>query len=173
MTSIYRNIGPEPGEPLFSQEQAIRSRLADGDLDFLAGDAIQNIYRAAAVVRQHAERELLSKHGLTWGGFTVLWVLWVLGSMESSALAAECGLAKGTVTGMVATLEKRDLASRHRLSSDRRRVEVRLTDEGERLIAELYPRFNRVETSLVAGLDDESQQALARALRQVILNAES
>jgi len=173
MTSIYRNAGSAPGETVFAQEQAIATRLAGTELDFGAAAAIQNIYRAAAVVRQHAERELLAQNGLTWGGFTVLWVLWVLGSMESSALAAECGLAKGTVTGMVATLEKRDLASRHRLKTDRRRVEVRLTSEGERLIADLYPRFNELETSLVAGLDADEQQALAQALRRVILNAEA
>lgn len=173
MTSIYTQEGPGSDDRLFAQEQAIRAQLDDRELDFGAAAAIQNIYRAAAVVRQHAERELLAENGLTWGGFTVLWVLWVLGSMESSALAAECGLAKGTVTGMVATLEKRELASRHRLAADRRRVEVRLTDEGERLIAALYPRFNSLEVSLVEGLDDDAQQALARALRRVILNAEA
>lgn len=183
MTSIYRNSsagdgagsgdGAGTGDGLFVQEEAIRARLDDQELNLGAAAAIQNIYRAAAVVRQHAERELLSEHGLTWGGFTVLWVLWVLGSMESSSLAAECGVAKGTVTGLVATLEKRDLASRHRLTADRRRVEVRLTAQGERLIADLYPRFNTLEVALVAGLDEQSQQDLARALRQVIVNAEA
>lgn len=163
---------PTPDD-LLSAERDIRARLAGEPFDFEAAQAIQNIYRAASAVRSRAERELLNERGLTWGGFTMLWVLWVWGTMDSSSLAAECGVAKGTMTGMVTTLEKRGLVRRERDTEDRRRIEVMLTTEGKHLIADTYPRFNKVEVALVDGLSGEDRRTLSRLLRKIITNAEA
>lgn len=160
-------------DELLRAEHDIRARLAGQPFDFESAQAIQNIYRAASAVRVRAEREHLAEHRLTWGGFTMLWVLWVWGAMDSSSLAAECGVAKGTMTGMVTTLEKRDLVTRTRDGDDRRRVEVALTDQGEALIADLYPRFNRFETVLTDVLSGDERRELARLLRVVISRAEA
>ena len=159
-------------DDLLRAERDIRDRLAGEPFDFEAAQAIQNIYRAASAVRVRAERELLNTRNLTWGGFTMLWVLWVWGTMDSSTLAAECGVAKGTMTGMVTTLEKRGLVERSRDTDDRRRIEVALTDEGEAVIAELYPRFNALEVDLTSGLTASQRQMLAGLLRAVITNAD-
>ena len=97
---------PPPSERLLDAEVDIQARLGDEPLDFDSMQAISNIYRAAAAVRRRAEREVLAEAGLSWGGFTILWVLWVWGEMEAAQLASECDLAKGTLTGMVTTLEK-------------------------------------------------------------------
>ena len=152
-------------------ERDVRARLGDLELDFDANMAISNIYRAAAAVRSEAERDVLAHYRLSWGGLTILWVLWVWGDMTTSRLADECGLAKGTLTGMLTTLEKRDLVARHRVEEDRRRVMVRLTEHGNATIGELFPTFNDFESKMVAGLSREEQQELARLLRIVILNA--
>ncbi len=152
-------------------ERDVRERLGDLELDFDANMAISNIYRAAAAVRAEAERDLLARYHLSWGGLTILWVLWVWGDMPTSRLADECGLAKGTLTGMLTTLEKRDLVARHRVEEDRRRVMVRLTEHGSATIGELFPTFNDFEAAMAAGLTRNEQRELARLLRIVILNA--
>lgn len=152
-------------------EQDVRAKLGDLDLDFDANMAISNIYRAASAVRARAEREVLAEHGLSWGGLTILWVLWVWGDMPTSRLADECGLAKGTLTGMLTTLEKRDLVARHRVAEDKRKMMVRLTRHGDATISELFPNFNTFEVDMVSGLDRDDQLELARLLRIVITNA--
>ena len=149
----------------------MQARLGDHPLDFASLDAISNIYRAAAAVRRRAENSALAAYQLTFGGFTIVWVLWVWGEMETARLAEECGLAKGTLTGMLTTLEKRALVERERLGADRRRVLVRLTDTGTTLIDELFPKFNRFEGEMSAGLTVTEKQELARLLRIVITNA--
>ena len=118
---------PAPDERLLDAEVDIQARLGNQPLDFDSMQAISNIYRAAAAVRRRAEREVLADAGLSWGGFTILWVLWVWGEMEAAQLASECDLAKGTLTGMVSTLEKQGRVERTRMESDRRRVTVALT----------------------------------------------
>ncbi len=156
---------------LLRVERDIQDRLRDEPLDFVSLLAVSNIYRAAAAVRRRAEREVLSEAGLSWGGFTILWVLWIWGEMESSRLAAECDLAKGTLTGMVSTLERQGLVVRRRLDRDRRRVAVALTESGLRTIATIFPRFNAFEGRMTDGLTEEQKAELARLLRIVITNA--
>ncbi|MFN3218021.1 MAG: MarR family winged helix-turn-helix transcriptional regulator [Acidimicrobiales bacterium] len=157
---------------LLRAEQDIRDRLDDQELDFVALQAISNIYRAASAVRRRAERDLLTDAGLSWGGFTILWVLWVWGEMETSRLATECDLAKGTLTGMLTTLEKQGLVERRRVAEDRRRVSVSLTDIGIARIEDLFPRFNTFERSMTSGLTPDQQLALASLLRAVTNNAD-
>jgi len=165
----------EPSPPAKSQlldaERDVQARLGERPIDFEANRAISNIYRAAAAVRRQAERGLLKEYRLSWGGFTILWVLWVWGEMETATLATECDLAKGTLTGMLTTLEKRDLVRRQRSTTDGRRVLVSATDAGLAVIEELFPRFNQLEVDLVAGLARDESEELARLLRKVITNA--
>lgn len=161
-----------PDESILDAERDIQAVLGDRPLDFRSLQAISNIYRAAAAVRRHAERTVLVERNLSWGGFTALWVLWVWGEMETAKLAAECGLSKGTLTGLLGTLEKQDLVRRERVEYDRRRVMVSLTDVGLAMIEDVFPRFNRFETEMAGGLADPEKEELARLLRQVIKNAD-
>ncbi len=156
---------------LLDAERDIRARLGDQPLDFDSLHAISNIYRAATAVRRRAEREVLAEHSLSWGGFTILWVLWVWGEMETARLAAECDTAKGTLTGMVSTLERQGLVARERVESDRRRVTVALTPAGLALITDLFPAFNDYEAEMAAGLTRAEKNELARLLRVVTRNA--
>ncbi|MEM7337073.1 MAG: MarR family transcriptional regulator [Actinomycetota bacterium] len=157
---------------LLDAERVIQARLGDQPVDFDSLHAVSNIYRAATAVRRRAERELLAPQGLSWGGFTIVWVLWVWGEMETAQLASECDLAKGTLTGMVSTLEKQQLVARTRMERDRRRVTVALTPQGRAMIEELHPRFHRFEIEMVHDLSAEDRRSLARFLRLVITSAE-
>lgn len=156
---------------LLDAERDVRDRLGDQPLDFESMLAISNIYRAAAAVRRRAERTVLHQAGLSWGGFTILWVLWVWGEMETAELARECDLSKGTLTGMLTTLEKRAYVTRTRMDSDRRRVTVALTPAGTASISDVFPRFNAFEAEMATGLTGQERQDLARLLRHVVANA--
>ena len=153
-------------------ERDIRNRLGDRPLDFEALLAVSNIYRAANAVRNRMERDVLSPAGLTWGGFTILFVLWVWGDSETGQLAEDCGLAKGTLSGMLTTLEKSQLVGRSRHAEDGRRVLVTLLDKGRETIETVFPEFNRHEAKFTSDLDDEERRELARLLRRVTATAD-
>jgi DNA-binding MarR family transcriptional regulator len=158
-------------QTLLQAERDIRDKLGDRALDFASMQAIANIYRAASAVRRRAEREVLSEAGLSWGGFTILWVLWVWGDMETGRLADECDLSKGTLTGMLTTLERQELVERDRIEADRRRMLVSLTPTGLATIDALFTRFNAFEAHMSADMSDRDKRQLARLLRVVIANA--
>lgn len=158
-------------EELLAAERDIRERLGDHPLDFEAMLAVSNIYRAANAVRNRMEREVLAPKGLTWGGFTILFVLWVWGEKETGELADECGLAKGTLSGMLTTLEKGALVVRTRHPDDGRRVVVGLLPGGRDLIEEVFPNFNQYEAKFTERLDAEERAEMARLLRLVTATA--
>jgi MarR family transcriptional regulator, organic hydroperoxide resistance regulator len=165
---MSRRIASSEATIVSQAERDIRARLDDHDLDFTAMSAVSNIYRAGSGVRNHMERELLARYDLSWVAFTVLWVLWIWGEQETGHVAAEAGITKGTLTGVMKTLQARRLIRRIPHRDDRRRVSIGLSRAGERLIERLFPEFNRHETLAVSALTDAEQLELARLLRLVL-----
>ena len=68
--------------------------------------AVANVFRSASAARGYLERTVLADVGLSFTAFTVMWVLWVWGEMETRDLAVDAGITKGTLTGVVGTLER-------------------------------------------------------------------
>ncbi len=153
---------------LLANEQDILKALGDRPYDIESMAAISNIYRAAAAIRRRAEAGVLADVGLSWGGFAALWVLYIWGQMETSRLATECDLSKGTLTGILNTLESRGFVIRERPIEDRRKMLVELTPTGAKVIGDLSPRFNQFESETAAGLTAAEKQQLASLLRTII-----
>jgi MarR family transcriptional regulator, organic hydroperoxide resistance regulator len=159
-------------DALLGAERDIREKLGGRALDFDALLAVSNIYRAANAIRNRMEKEVLSAAGLSWGGFTILFVLWVWGDRETSELARDCGVAKGTLSGMLATLERADMVSRSKHSGDGRKVMVHLDPPGRETIEELFPTFNGYEAVFTESLDEDERRELSRLLRIVTATAD-
>jgi DNA-binding MarR family transcriptional regulator len=153
---------------LAETERAVAERLDGLALDMPAMAVVQNLYRAAGAIRNHLERSVLAPHGLTWTGWVVLWVVWIWGDIEARHVAAEAGISKGTLTGVLSTLEARGLLARRTHPEDARRVLVALTPRGEQLMEELFPAFNAQESVVTEPLSVEEQRRLAEMLRGVV-----
>jgi len=123
-------------QDLVQAERDIRARVGDAELDFAAMAAVSNIYRAANAIRNHMEQQVLAEEDLSWAAFTVLFVLWIWGDQQTRHLAAEAGVTKGTLTGVLKTLEKRGLARRRGHDADGRLVLVSLEPKGQDVIAQ-------------------------------------
>lgn len=162
-----RRLGSAEDDELTRAERDIRARLGDRPFDFRAMAAISNIYRAATTVRNHMEQRVLAAHGLSWSSFTVLWVLWIWGEQETRHVAAETGTTKGTLTGVLKTLEARRLVLRSTHPEDGRRVLVRLSPRGLAVIEEVFPLFNAEEAFASSALEPAEQEQLAHLLRKV------
>ncbi|HXL87691.1 MAG TPA: MarR family winged helix-turn-helix transcriptional regulator [Streptosporangiaceae bacterium] len=164
---------------LVQAEQDIRSRIQSGkqngysgELDFTAMAAVSNIYRAANAIRNQMERDVLAQSDLSWAAFTVLFVLWIWGDQQTRHLAAEAGITKGTLTGVLKTLEKRGLAQRYGHEEDGRLVVVSLSAAGRDMIEHLFPAFNAGEARVSATLTEDEKEQLAYLLRKIIRSVE-
>ena len=166
---------PEPAsrlDDLIQAERDIVARLAgediEHDLDMDALAVISNLYRAASAIRRHMEQRVLTREQLSWTAFVTLWVLWIWGEMEARHLAAEANVTKGTLTGVLDTLERRDLVRRRRHDDDRRLVSVALTDDGLALIARIYPAFNAEESVIAGMMTPEQRRSTTEGLRRIV-----
>ncbi len=157
-------------DDLIQAERDIVARLdevgIDADLD--AFSVISNIYRAATAIRRHMETRVLAPEQLSWTAFVTLWVLWIWDEMEARHLAAEAGITKGTLTGVLDTLERRGLVTRRRHDDDRRLLSVRLTDDGQALLARIYPAFNAEEAAVADLVSDADRASVVTGLRDIV-----
>jgi MarR family transcriptional regulator, organic hydroperoxide resistance regulator len=103
----------------------------------------------------------------------VLFVLWIWGDQQTRHLAAEAGVTKGTLTGVLKTLEKRGLARRRAHDEDGRLVLVSLEPKGLDVIERLFPAFNAGEATISSSLTTEEKEQLAFLLRKIIRSVES
>ncbi|MFJ2769681.1 MarR family winged helix-turn-helix transcriptional regulator [Streptomyces sp. NPDC087300] len=153
-------------------EKAVRAKLGDTPVKHGQMAAVSNIYRAASAVRQHFENSVLRGAELTWTSFVVLYVVWIWGEMETRYVAEEAGISKGTLTGVARTLAGRGLLERRGHPDDGRLALLRLTDEGERLMGEVFPAFNAEEVFVTEGLTDAECGVLADLLRKIVVRTE-
>lgn len=153
-------------------EKAVQAKLGGLPLQWERMQAAANIHRAAAAVRLHFENSVLRGPDLTWTAFVVLWVVWIWGETETRYVAKEAGITKGTLTGVVQTLEARGLARRTKHPDDGRLVLLSLTDKGEELMWTLFPAFNAEEAFVTAQLSSAESWMLANLLRRVVAQVE-
>ncbi len=137
------------------------------DQDSMA--TLSNIFRVATRFRSHVEREVLSQNNLSFSTFTILWIIWIRGPREFKELALDCGVSKGTMTGLIKSLTKNDLVERGEHESDGRRLVISITPRGRKLIKRIFPRVNQMETEITAELKVQEKRKIAELLR-VILN---
>lgn len=157
---------------LLRAESEVQERIGDLSVDLASLAAVSNVFRASNKARYHLERTVLADQGLSFTAFTVLWVLWVWGQQEARHLADEAGISKGTLTGVMTTLERRGYLARASHPSDKRLVLVNATEAGAATMATLFPLFNEEEARIVGGLDAREKRALASSLRTVLRTLE-
>ena len=153
-------------------EARVANRLSHMQLDFEAMAVTSNLFRAASAVRNHFERNVLAESGLSWTAFVVMWVTWIWEPAETRDIAAEAGISKATLTGVLSTLEKMDLVIRSRSAEDGRLVLVTLTKKGQALMETLFPAFNRQEVEVVSPVADNKRGDLAHMLRAITAKIE-
>ncbi len=155
-------------EPMIAEELDVLERVDGLAIDLGAMAVIANAWRAAQAARAQLERRVLRPEGISWGGFSLLFNLWIWGPMETRALAASMSCARPSVSSLCDTLERDGLVRRQGEPRDRRLVRVELTSAGRDTIEALYPRFNAGETELVAGLSPGEREQLAALLRRFL-----
>ncbi|MEM7032154.1 MAG: MarR family transcriptional regulator [Chloroflexota bacterium] len=155
---------------LVDAEFAIMRRLSGLDINLQALAVASNIWRASQTFRLQLERSVLRDYKLSWSSFSTLFIVWVWGPIEMSAIAEHQAVSRPTITSTVGLLEKRGYVDRQfgGENGDRRVVLVRLTEVGQVLIEEVFPKFNQGEAAFVDGLTTEECETLATLLRKVV-----
>lgn len=98
--------------------------------------------------------------------FSVLVVIGANSGLSQTALAATLGIERARLVRLLHRLERRSLTQRLPSSADGRRHALRLTREGERLLARAKALSDQHEAALVKRLGAERYRTLLDALRE-------
>jgi MarR family transcriptional regulator, lower aerobic nicotinate degradation pathway regulator len=83
-------------------------------------------------------------------------------------LARYLGLDKSSITGLVDRAERRGLVTRLPSTTDRRAVQVSLTDDGRTLVSQAAARFEADVTTLLSRLPPRDRQTLAKLVSRLL-----
>lgn len=109
----------------------------------------------------------LERRGLTTARTHLLWVLYHGGPTTQIQLAEAIGVTPRNVTALVDALDATGFARREPHPSDRRAVLVHLTERGLSIMETMDAEHTALDDDLVAGLDDDTIDTVARALDHI------
>ncbi len=125
----------------------------------LATDLRPVLLRLARELRKETEQL-----GITARQATLLWLVKRRPGLSLAELATEEGISAPAMSGHVDRLERAGLLERVRSSDDRRRVGLRLTDEGERLMRRVRARRTTWLADRLKALDPTELEAIELAV---------
>ncbi|MCJ7651617.1 MAG: MarR family transcriptional regulator [Candidatus Lokiarchaeota archaeon] len=109
------------------------------------------------------QRRIIQKENLTTAQYSILQQLWKTDGVQFKTLANECCCSQSTITGIVDTMEKKDIVVRKMNPEDRRSVLVILTDKGKSLESET-PNINTILDNCCSGFDPNDIENLTKLL---------
>jgi DNA-binding MarR family transcriptional regulator len=127
--------------------------------DVVASELRPVLLRLARELRKETEQV-----GVTARQATLLWLVKRNPGLSLAELAAEEGISPPALSGHVDRLERAGLIERVRSSDDRRRVGLRLTEDGSRLLRNVRARRTTWLAARLGVLDSTDLQAIAAAL---------
>ena len=126
--------------------------------------AVANELRPVLLRLARELRKETEQLGVTSRQVTLLWLIRGHPGLSLRELAAEEGISAPALSGHVDRLEKAKLIDRVRDESDRRRVGLRLTAEGERLLKRVRARRTTWLADRLRGLEGEEIAAIEAAI---------
>lgn len=127
--------------------------------ELVADDLRPVLLRLARELRRETEQL-----GVTARQATLLWLVKRSPGLSLAELAAEEGISPPALSGHVDRLERAGLIERVRSSEDRRRVGLRLTAEGARLLRRVRARRTTWLAEHLRALDPAELEAIVAAI---------
>lgn len=127
------------------------------------------IYRTSLELRNYAEK-LLSPYGLTVEQYHLLKSTSAEEGLSQNQLCQEVGKKPANITRILDRLEIKGWVERRPHPDDRRSSLVFLTQEGERISAEVHNDFESYSSWFTKGIDQGEEQICRRVLQKIDSN---
>jgi MarR family transcriptional regulator, organic hydroperoxide resistance regulator len=129
------------------------------------GYLLRDTYRAFSKVLQSR----ISAHGVTIGQWYFLRVLWEEDGLTQRELSQRVGMMEPTTVTALNGMEKRGYVKRVRNATDRRKVNIFLTEKGRALRSRLLPHaadVNRIAAKSVTAQDIERIRGVLNTMKE-------
>lgn len=114
--------------------------------------------------------EEINNYGLTTSQFGVLEALFHLGPMTIGKICDKILITGGNMTVVLDNLEKQGLINRVKIKTDRRALNIELSEKGKQLIESVFPKHEQLITNKMNVLSSSEQELLGILLKKLGLN---
>ena len=133
-------------------------------------DRLAHLVKDATRVFMRALQLRLAEHGVSFGHWTFLRILWEHDGLTQRELSNAAGVMEPTTHAALNAMEQSGLVERRRLEGDQRNLHIFLMPAGKRLRARLVPHAIAVNDTAVLGVEAEDIATTRRVLLQIIEN---
>jgi DNA-binding MarR family transcriptional regulator len=139
-----------------------REAVPDDRLAHLVKDATRALVRALTL--------RLAEHGVPFGHWTFLRILWEEDGLTQRQLSERAGVMEPTTFTALKAMEKRGYITRRQKGENRKNVYIQLTARGRALKAKLVPLAEEVNHAAVAGVAPAHVKRTREVLLAIIEN---
>jgi DNA-binding MarR family transcriptional regulator len=161
----YRQARKKPAAAASPARKAAADFPPDQSVGYLVREAHRAFLRALGA--------RVSRHGVSIGMWYFLRALWEEDGLTQRELSRRVRMMEPTTATALESMERRGLISRTRNSVDRRKVNIHLTDEGQRLREVLLPYAREVNRVALAGISAKKIPLLREQLDRIKRNLDA
>ncbi len=133
-------------------------------------DRLAHLIRDVARAQMRALQLRLGAHGVSFGHWTFLRILWIKDGLTQRELSELAGVMEPTTFSAMKAMEKMGFIERRQLPGNRKNMHVFLTPEGRALEAVLVPLAEEVNHISVSGLHEKTVATVRKCLLTMIEN---
>jgi MarR family transcriptional regulator, organic hydroperoxide resistance regulator len=145
-------------------------RLLSHWRDAVPNDRMAHLVKDATRALVRSLQMRLAPHGVSFGHWTFLRILWERDGLTQSELSREAGVMEPTTFAALKAMEASGYVVRRQLSGNRRKVHIFLTARGRALKRKLVPLAEAVNRIAVRGVASSDIAATRRTLLAVLAN---
>jgi MarR family transcriptional regulator, organic hydroperoxide resistance regulator len=166
--NVSARSGPDPEQKTVAVGDT--QRLLRHWRDAVPNDRMAHLVKDAmrALVRSLQTR--LAEHGVSFGHWSFLRILWESDGLTQRELSREAGVMEPTTFTALRAMESRGYIVRRQLAGNRRKVHIFLTAKGRALKRTLVPLAEAVNHVAVRGVASADIAATRRTLVAVLVN---
>ena len=178
--SAARSAGADKARASLAPVNPARTPIADGDDDLqrilrhwreaVPQDRMAHLVKDATRALVRALQRRLAAHGVSFGHWAFLRILWETDGLTLTELSREAGVMAPTAFAAVAAMEDRGYVTRRQLAGNRRKVHIFLTARGRALKRTLDPLAVNVNRQALSGVPVNDRAATRRTLLRVLEN---
>jgi len=139
-------------------------------LEAVPNDRLAHLVRDAARGLARSLQLRLAEHGVSFGHWVFLRILWESDGLTQRELSTRAGVMEPTTFAAVKALERLGYVGRSKRAGNRKNVYVNLTKEGAALKSRLVPLAEAVNEVAVEGIDPAAIVSTWQTLLAMIRN---
>lgn len=124
------------------------------------------LMKASKTVEDQVKKDI-SSHDMKTSEFTVLEALYHKGKQTVKEISNAVLINIGSITYVIDKLEAKGLIERNHCEDDRRIVFIKITEQGTKLMDEIFPKHQKVIEDIFANINAEEKEFLINILKKV------